>query len=454
MVLLAAAPAVAQTDTAKALADMVSRASGSLAAVRYTVTMETGSRNVLGQGICISNDKKLGVFLTTALDPRLKVDTLKDFELLAPGLDSKPVKAKLLGIDPWTGLGFLQATEAHDWQVVQFMSASSLTLGQQVMSVGLMMGDPSRPVSIGVAYVGAKLRVPGELVRVAGGRLTGTCSPVFNAAGQAIGIVGRQLFLSYQMPTRRGMVPMRLRSQEEAVFFTPVEEFVHVLKAMPTGGKVARLPWMGVNKFEAVSKDLMDILKLTAPAVKLDEVLPDQPAAKAGLSNRDIIIEVDGKPIEKLATPELSVRNFVRQLMRRKTGTALKLKIISGGTRKDVTVTLADMPMRPSEAPRYFNKAIGLLVREKVTLDEFLDRGPSAKIPGLIVLGVIKDGPAAKSGLQAADLITNINNQPVKRRETFKQIVETSLNASRTAPINFLVRRGSQAQMVTVNPGR
>jgi len=447
--LLIVCPAVAQADTSKILSDVVAKASGSLAAVRYTVQLETGKRTAIGQGICI---KASGVFLTTALDPRMDVSMLTDFELIVPGANGKTLKAKLLGIDAWTGLGFVQATEPYKWQVVEFSRRSSVTVGQQVASVGLLMGDPARPVYVGTAYVSAKLRVPGDLVYVTAGRLTGPCSPVF-AGGRAIGIVGRQLFLGFQTPSRRGLVPLRLRSQQETAFFTPVEEFVHILESIPADGQVGRLPWMGVNKFEAVSKDLRDILKLEKPAVKIDEVIPGQPAAKAGLANRDIIIEVNGKPLEKLASPDLTVRNFVRQLMRMRTGAKLTLKVLSGTKSKTVTVTLGEMPMRPNEAKRYFNRALGLLVREKVMLDEYLDKSETAGVPGLLVVGLVRNGPSDTAGMKPGDVITNVNNQPVKRIDTFRQIVEKSLAASVTAPINFLVRRDSQALVITVKPG-
>ncbi|MGB2819683.1 MAG: PDZ domain-containing protein [Phycisphaerae bacterium] len=450
LALLVVWPAAVQADTAKVLSDIVAKASGSLVAIKYTVEMETGKQDVTGQGICI---EPTGIFLTTALDSRLRAESLKDFQVITSGADGKTLKAKLLGLDPWTGLGFVQATEKHTWQVVQFSRTSKLALSQEVASIGLLMGDPARPVCLGMGYVSAMLRVPGELVRVAGGRLTGPCSPVFSTDGRAIGIVGRQLFESYGVLSRGRVVPMQMRNQQESAFFTPVEEFVHVLENIPSDGKVTRLPWMGVNKFEAVPTDLAEILKLDKPAVKVDEVIPGHPAAKAGLADRDIIIEVNGKEIEKLATPQLSVRNFVRELMRMRTGATLKLKVLSGRETKEVTVTLADMPKRPSEANRYFNKAIGLLVREKVMLDEFLDKSPSASVPGLRVEGVVKGSPAAAADFKAGDVVTNVNNQPVKTIQTLQQIVEQSLTTSRTAPINFLVRRDDQAQVITVKPG-
>ena len=448
-VLLLALPAVAQAQTSKLLGDMVSKASGSLVVVKYTVELETGNKTGAGQAVCISKD---GVFLTTSLDPRMRVEQLKDFQLVLPGDEGTTLKAKLLGIDPWTGLGFVQCTEKHEWQVVQFSRTSQVKLGDEVTSIGLMMSDPSWPVYVGAAYVSSKLRVPNDLVFVAGGRLTGSCSPVFNASGQAIGIIGRQLPLGYEAPTPKGMAPLQLVDQQQAAFFTPVEEFVHILESIPSDGKVARLPWLGINKFEAVDKDLALILKLDKPAVKIDEVIPKQPGAKAGLGDRDIIVEMDGKPLEKLATPDLTVKNFVRQLMRMRVGTVVKLKVLSGTASKEANVTLEAMPIRPNEAKQYFNKAIGLLIREKVPLDEFLDKTGSSTVPGLVVVGMVKDSPCALAGILGGDVITNVNNQPVKSVESFKEIVEKSLAAGATQPIQLLIRRGEEAQVITVRP--
>ena len=450
VVLLLAGSAMAESQTSKLLKDIVQRASGSLVVLKYTVAIETGDRTGAGQAVCITPD---GVFLTTSLDPRMNVDRLKDFELVLPGVDGKKLKAKLLGIDPWTGLGFVKCTEKHQWQVVQFSPTSNVSAGDEVASIGLMMSDPSWPVYVGSAYVSSKLRVPNELVFVSGGRLTGSCSPVFAADGRAIGIIGRQLPLAYETPTQRGMAPLQLVDQQQTAFFTPVEEFVHVLKNIPSDGKVARLPWLGINKFEAVSKDLADVLHLNdKPAVRVDQVIKGQPAAKAGIADRDVIIGMNGKPIEKLATPDLTVKNFVRTLMRMRVGTVVKFTIlgVGGQPNRDVSVSLEEMPTRPNEAKQYFNKQIGLLIREEVPLDEFLSK--TAVVPGLIVVGMVKDSAASVAGLEGGDIITNVNNQPVKTVDSFKEVVEKSLASNPTGPINVLVRRGETPQVITIRP--
>ena len=53
LVLCVAWPAVAQTDVPKVLSGIVSKTSGALAVIRYTVQMETGDRKVLGHGASV-----------------------------------------------------------------------------------------------------------------------------------------------------------------------------------------------------------------------------------------------------------------------------------------------------------------------------------------------------------------------------------------------------------------
>lgn len=447
---VSAFPAVSSAQMSKPLADMVAKTSGALAVLKYTVEIQTGDRTGAGQAICIS---KAGVFLTTSLDPRLRVEDLKEFQLVLPGVGGKSFKAKLLGIDPWTGLGFVQCLENHDWQVVQFSRTSNLKLGDPLMSIGLMLSDPSWPVYVGTGYVGSRLRVPNEVIYVAGGGLTGACSPVFAADGRAIGIVARQLPMGYETPTQRGMAPLRLVDQQRTLFFTPVEEFVHAIEKMPTDGKVARLPWLGINKFEALPKDTADMLKLSVPGVKILDVIPNQPAAKAGLEDRDIIVEVDGKPIEELATANLTVQNFVRQLMRMKAGTIVKLKVHRGVTgMKEVAVKLEEMPIRPNEAKQYYSKQIGLVIREQVPLDEYIDKSGSSAAKGVVVVAVARNSPSALADVRPGDVITIVNNKQTKSADEFKVVLEGSLVAGPTNPIQVLVRRGEENLVLTVRP--
>ncbi|NCV56985.1 MAG: PDZ domain-containing protein [Betaproteobacteria bacterium] len=61
------------------------------------------------------------------------------------------------------------------------------------------------------------------------------------------------------------------------------------------------------------------------------------------------------------------------------------------------------------------------------------------------------DGPAARAGIQAADLILSINNQDIVNLAQFNDLVA---KLDRNRAVVALVRRGDSAQFVPIRPGR
>ncbi len=440
----------AGADTGKMIAEIHARNAAALKTVRFTVEDETGTQTVTGVGICID---PRGVFMTTALNTRAPVGSLKDFQIVASGVDGKVTKAELLGIEPGTGLGFVRAIGGGTWTAVKFASPP-LKVGQRVVSLGLMSKDMGFPAYVGVGYVSAVLRAPGDLVYVTGGRLTSPGSPVFDASGRAIGIVAEQLPVGYKAFTNRGAMNLALKGLQETAYFTPTREFAHVLRNIPSGGKARRLPWLGIGKFEWVNDATAKLRKLDRPGIMIDQVIPSHPADEVGLKNGDIIIAVDGRNVEKFPTPDLTVRNFRRQMTRRAVGEEVKLTVLAGTVRRDVTVKLASMPKLPLEAKRYFSRPLGFVVREKVMLDKYLDDSPTAEAAGLLVIAVAPRGLAARDGLRAGDLVSKVNGLDVTTVSGFKGVVERALAETPNRSVDLLVRRGNQAQEIKIRPSQ
>jgi len=80
-------------------------------------------------------------------------------------------------------------------------------------------------------------------------------------------------------------------------------------------------------------------------------------------------------------------------------------------------------------------------------MDQYVGLTGAANVPGLVVILMAQDSPAAKGGLQPNDLISGVNNQPVQTIEGYKQIMQ-SLPAGQ--PVNLVVRRGNQDMTVTI----
>ena len=109
--------------------------------------------------------------------------------------------------------------------------------------------------------------------------------------------------------------------------FVPVDLLKPILDEMvKTGGqKAARRPWLGVNSLEEDGR------------VKVMHVNEESPADKAGVVAGDIILSVNGEPVETL-------ENFYGKLWRpgSEPGTDVKLTVLHGVSLKEVTVRSID----------------------------------------------------------------------------------------------------------------
>ena len=72
----------------------------------------------------------------------------------------------------------------------------------------------------------------------------------------------------------------------------------------------------------------------------ISEVLEDTPAAEVGLQPGDLIIAIDGKPVEE-------VEAFIEEMQSRKPGDEVSLTIFREGEEIEIQVTLAAHPDDP-----------------------------------------------------------------------------------------------------------
>ena len=439
MLAIAASASWAQTDNL--IQDAAEWTRNSLAIIRCQFEEDSFTRPAVGQAICIDES---GDFLTLAFSIGARSAKVKDCRLHLPGVRKKGLQATVLGIDRETGIAFVRCTDtkAPKWKAIKFAKTWKPVLGQRVISTGFVHGDPAATPDFGVAHVSSMLRTPQSLIYVTSGSLTRIGSPVFTPDGKAVGIVGQQIPKSMEMIAARNQRgEVALQGRRETQFFTPIDELIHIIDG-PRNGR--QLAWTGVGRFQPVDRD---VLNLDRPGVRVANVIPGQAADKAGLKDLDIIVQVDGKDLVELATPELTARNLETTLLRMPMGQTVTFTLDGG---RQVKLALTAMPERPIEARRYFNRKIGLLIRDKVMLDKHLSTNPAMKAQGLLVVRIVKDSPAQKSILRANDVVRSVNAQPVQSTETFKQILEKILSDGEETAISLLVERSDQTTSVTI----
>jgi serine protease Do len=140
------------------------------------------------------------------------------------------------------------------------------------------------------------------------------------------------------------------------------------------------------------------------------EVAPDSPAAKAGLKK--------GDRITKLANEEVrDVEKFLQAVAAKKPGDQLELGVLRDGKEENVAVTLGERPAPESIAspglPGVRRPAF-LGVQTMPLTPELKQRLSVDVDAGAVVTEVVSSSPAEKAGLKRDDVITTIDNRPVK----------------------------------------
>ena len=140
-----------------------------------------------------------------------------------------------------------------------------------------------------------------------------------------------------------------------------------------------------------------------------------------------------------------------------KPGTKVPLTVWRKGASRDLTITVAEMqpeqtaasrggarPQQgPGGGPAAQSNALGLVVAD--IPDE---RKSQLRIKGGVLVEA-SDGVAARAGLRPGDVILSMNNQDVTNAKQFNEAV-AKLDRSKTHIM--LVRRGENAQFLTIRP--
>lgn len=179
--------------------------------------------------------------------------------------------------------------------------------------------------------------------------------------------------------------------------------------------------WLGVSVQE-MTPSLREAMKTgNHTGLLVTNVVPGSPADDAGLREEDVIIEFDGKKVEKSE----DLTNAVRQTEPEK---KVKLVVLREGERKEFQVAIGKYRSRnfTSVSPHSFSwggEAPNLMMfsnRPRLGVqvhDLDNDLAPYFKVEpksGALILEVTKDSPAAKAGLKAGDVITKVGDEVVR----------------------------------------
>jgi serine protease Do len=205
--------------------------------------------------------------------------------------------------------------------------------------------------------------------------------------------------------------------------------------------------WLGVS-IQSLSDELAEYYGAKSKKGALVAgVEPGDPADKAGIRAKDIIIEINGKQIEDprdltRMVADIPVGESADVLVLRE-GKPKKFKV-EVGKRDDSLIAGRSESGKPAPA----QNALGIRV-EEIT-PEMATRHNLPETEGVIVSGLSPDGKGAKAGLQSGDIIKEINHEAIASLSDYSRVMD-GLNEN--SAISMFIRRANAGyQVINIKP--
>jgi serine protease Do len=259
-----------------------------------------------------------------------------------------------------------------------------------------------------------------------------------NSGGPLINMRGEVVGINSQIYSRSG-------GFMGISFAIPMDEAMRVSDQLRANGRVTR-GRIGVQ-IEQVTKELAESIGLgKAQGALINRIEPGAPADKAGLEAGDVIIKIDGKPIEKSSDLPRLVGNT-------KPGTKSNLTIFRRGATKELSIVIAELepervakkPVEVEEKPKAANsvQGLGLVVADLTDLQK-----AELKIKGGVRVESLME-PAIRAGLREGDVILAVGNIEVSQVKDFAAAL-SKLDKSKS--VNVLFRRGELTRFALIRP--
>ncbi len=344
--------------------------------------------------------------------------------------DRREFTAKVIGSDEKTDVALVKI-DAKNLPVVKLGRSDNLKVGEWVLAIGSPFGLEHSATAGIISALGRSLPSENYVpfiqtdVAINPGNSGG---PLFNLDGEVIGV-------NSQIYSRSG-------GYMGLSFSIPIQVAMNVADQLRTTGHVSR-GWLGVM-IQDVSRDLAESFGLNRPTGALvAQVVPDSPAARAGLEPGDVILKFNGKPVEdSSALPPLVGASPI--------GKPVDLDVLRDGRDLDLKVVIGKLDEGDGGLePAHFEHRdqvqksgrLGLVV---ATLDDQVRESLKIRGDKGVLVEKVEPGPAQEAGIRAGDVILMFDKRPVRGPRELKKLIARA-DAGRSVPV--LIQRRADGPM-------
>jgi Do/DeqQ family serine protease len=296
--------------------------------------------------------------------------------------------------------------EKERFPAVEFADSDALEVGDVVLAIG-------NPFAVGQTVthgiVSAVARTQVGITDYQFFIQTDAAINPGNSGGALVDLNGRLVGINTAIFSRSG-------GSQGIGFAIPANMAKVVVASAKSGGSTVMRPWLGA-RLQAVTPEIADGLGLKRPSGALiASVTPTSPAARAGLKTSDLIIAIDGQPVE-------DANAFDYRFATKPIGGSTRLGVVRGGRELALSVALEAAPDTPHE--ELVIEAASPFQGAKVSnlspaLADSLRLDPSAE--GVVIVDIVNGSPAHSLGFQRGDLVLSVNNAKIAKTRDLERV--------------------------------
>jgi serine protease Do len=351
------------------------------------------SRSGLGSGVII---EARGVILTNYH----VVEAAE--EVFVELADGKQFRAAEIKFDEPSDLAVIQIKVDRDLSAGTFGDSDKLEVGDWVLAVGHPF-DLDLTFSTGI--VSGKARLVLNSRQVDYFQTDAVINPG-NSGGPLVNLDGEVVGINTAIGSQSGVY-------QGVGFAIPAKTAKWIAKQLLERGTVQRA-YVGVRVEETLAEETKEQGTNPGRGVRVTEVLPDTPAAKAGLRNGDRIHKFAGQEVRN----PRQLQGIVEQT---ESGTSQTVEIVRDGKPHALQITAGSLPKSPGLAGKILQapiastgsaiKELGINVADLSKAD--VERFGYAGFKGAIVKEVDPDGLAAQCGIRTGMLVRQVEKRAV-----------------------------------------
>ena len=347
--------------------------------------------------------------------------------------DGTSLPARVVGRDPKTDLALLKVSPKKPLPAAHFGDSDHARIGDWVVAIGDPFGIGST-VTAGIVSARNRNINSGDY-----DDFIQTDAPINrgNSGGPLFDVDGNVIGINSQIYTPTG-------GSVGIGFAIPSNLARQVVNQLRQFG-VARRGWIGV-RIQQVTAEIAEGLNLpTTQGALVSGVTGGGPAAKAGLTNGDLVTGFDGKPVnDDRALPRIVADTPI--------GKTVNIDVLRKGRKQTLKITvqrLADdaKPGKPGKALPPPVKSQSKLSQLGLSLG-MLDAPARAKfkigagIQGVVVTSVEGGSPAGEKNLRSGDVIVEVGGQAVKSPDDVAKRVDADAKAGKKSALLLVNRDG------------